>query len=32
MDWSSLPHLAQAAIVAVCAIAFCIGIAAGQMR
>jgi hypothetical protein len=32
MDWSSLSHLAQAAIVAVLAVAFCLGIVAGQMR
>ena len=32
MDWTNLSHLAQASIVAVCAVAFCLGIVAGQMR
>lgn len=32
MDWSSLSHLMQGAIVAVCGLAFCLGIVAGQQR
>jgi len=32
MDWSSLPHLAQALFVGLCAVAFILGISAGQQR